>query len=104
MGHYPGPERRRHQMIVTRNTEYHLRDACCVGVRRRDTDTWLCEHPAVGSKLFGVVRPTASGLTALERPEPGARLWFEDQGQNVVTSFVQAVERPHRATVGQYVL
>ena len=34
---YRGPERRRHRVFVTRNTEYHFRDGFCIAVRDRRT-------------------------------------------------------------------
>ena len=34
---FAGPDRRRHRVYVTRNTEYHFRDGFCVAVRDRRT-------------------------------------------------------------------
>jgi hypothetical protein len=44
---YQGSDRRRHRLIVTRNTEYHLKDDLCVAVRDRNTKKWQVGHIAV---------------------------------------------------------
>ena len=41
------PERRRHRVYVTRNTEYHFRDGFCVAVRDRRSGDFLQGHLAV---------------------------------------------------------
>ncbi len=38
---YAGPDRRRHRVYVTKNTEYHFRDGFCVAVRDRRTGDFL---------------------------------------------------------------
>jgi hypothetical protein len=44
---YVGPERRRNQVLVTRNSEYHCRDGACIGVRDRRTRDFVLDHPAL---------------------------------------------------------
>ena len=44
-------ERRKHRLFVTQNTEYHLREETCVGVRDLWSGRWREDHPAVGRRL-----------------------------------------------------
>src|ERR1043165_4406610 len=71
MPNYPGPERRRHRMYVTRNTEYHFRDNLCVGVRDLHTGQWLPSHLALGRKLTGAVRLMQNGTPVPILAAPG---------------------------------
>ncbi len=93
----PTVNRRRHRLFVTRNTEYHLRDDECVGVRDRKSGTWLRDHAALR-------------LRAIELPPHGhdhvfvgRRIQFWGSRADVVTSAVEAVDRPPRESVGAYV-
>jgi hypothetical protein len=101
---YLGPERRRHSMYVTRNTEYHFRDGVCVAVRDRGTGSWLPAHLAVSRRLSGSVRVTANGtwVPAPDGPTPGEALYFGDDGRELITSALASVERPPRDVVRSY--
>ncbi len=102
MSSYTGPNRRRHQLFVTQNTEYHVRDRTCVGVRDLWTGHWREEHPAVGKKLFGALRPGSRGLEALDAPDVDAMLWFENGENDILTSRLTAIARPPKRVVRQY--
>lgn len=104
-GHiYSGPERRRHTMYVTRNTEYHLRDGICVAVRDRKTGQWLGGHSALRRQLSGAVRFFSNGyaLPAATEPEVGDALYFGAGGRELVTSMLSAIERPGRSAWVRY--
>ena len=45
MTQFSGKERRRHRLFVTQNTEYHLREQLCVGVRDLWSGRWRDDHP-----------------------------------------------------------
>src|SRR5215469_12904009 len=53
---YAGPERRRHRVYVTRNTEYHVRDRTCVAVRDRRTGDFMQGHLALERQIEGGLR------------------------------------------------
>jgi hypothetical protein len=90
-------DRRRHRVFYTNNTEYHLRDAECVGVRDRSSGTWLIKHAAL--RLYALAIPeTADGSTWIGQP-----LQFWGQATDVLTSPVVAVGRPGLDEVFGYV-
>ena len=101
---YKGAERRRHQVFVTRNTEYHFRDRLCVAVRDRRSGAWLTDHvalqrPMSGSLLLspnGAIRPT------LGQPRLGEALFFATGGRDIVTSSLLEVGRPDKTVVASY--
>ena len=98
---YLGPERRIHRVFVTRNTEYHVRESTCVAVRAlREGEKLRENHPAVGTKMMGGLRPLNNGaiLPNLGVPAVGDRVCFGD----ILTSRVQRVERPERDVVACY--
>jgi hypothetical protein len=101
---YPGPERRRHRMFVTRNTEYHFRDAVCVAVRDRRSGSWLPSHLALHRRVSGRVRfqPNGVALPVDGEPDVGEALYFCDDGRELVTSLLTSVERPAKALVFSY--
>lgn len=102
MSEYQGPERRRHTLYVTRNTEYHLREKRCVAVRDRFSGEWREEHPAVGKVLFGAVKPGPTGLEPALVPTVDSLLWFENGDNDILTSRLTAVARPERDVVESY--
>jgi len=102
MASYLGPERRRHKVFVTQNTEYHLRDRTCVGVRDLWTGHWRVDHPAVGKRLFGALRPGSEGLEALDHPQVESMLWFENGNNDILTSRLTGISRPAHRTVRNY--
>jgi hypothetical protein len=99
-----GVERRRHQMYVTRNTEYHLRDGVCIAVRDRQSGRWQLTHHALNRNISGAVRFNANGdpYPTLKAPEVGEAMFFAIGGPDVVTSCLTAVERPAKDLVSSY--
>ena len=95
-------ERRRHRALVTRNSEYHLRDGICVAVKERQTGRFCQRHPAIGMRLVLVSAEEGHGDPALP---VGGRAYFLDEGQrNLLTSTVETVVRPAREAVANYVM
>jgi len=94
------PERRHNKVLVTKNTEYHMRDFLCVAVRDRQTRTWKLDHQAVGNKLV-------SGITVMGdvcgihvgQQEVGDKLYFEN---DLLTTPVETVARPGKDAVASY--
>jgi hypothetical protein len=102
---YEGPDRRRHRVYVTRNTEYHLRDGVCVAVRDRETRRFKPGHLAVSLRLQGAVKLSAAGACApcFGDPGPGDAIFFTVQGdRQIVTSRIEAVVRPTKRDVSAY--
>jgi hypothetical protein len=108
---YIGPERRRHCIFITRNSEYHCRDGVCLAVRDGKTGTFVQGHPAVGLKLALGVRFERDGHVALSSSAAslsselllGKQLCFTDEGDlEIVTSVVRAVQRPPREVAELY--
>lgn len=101
---YRGPERRVHQMYVTRNTEYHFRGERCVGVRDRRTGRWLDSHLAMDRRLSGGVRFFENGtaIPSGEAPRVGEALYFEEGGRELITSLLASIERPAKDAVSRY--
>src|SRR3970040_661113 len=93
---YPGPERRRHRLYLTRNTEYHFRDGVCIAVRDRKTGRWLESHLAISRRLTAGVRFTSQGAAApcSAAPAVGEALYFGDDGRELLTTVLCGVERP----------
>lgn len=104
MDGYRGPERRRHRVYVTRNSEYHFRDGCCVAVRDLRTRKFLPSHLAVRRRLSGGVRITQGGtcIPTLGEPQLGEALYFGDDGRELITSALCGVERPEETVVSSY--
>jgi hypothetical protein len=101
---YRGPERRRHRVYVTRNTEYHFRDGFCVAVRDRRTGEFLHGHLALHRRVHGGIRFCEGGGIAAnpDEPRPGESLYFASEGRDLVTSPLEAIERPSKELVGAY--
>ena len=101
---YRGPERRRHRVFVTRNTEYHFRDDICVAVRDRRTGAFLQGHLALKRPVHGGIRFFANGAIAPNpgEPRPGESLYFANDQRDLVTSPLERVERPSKETAGGY--
>lgn len=101
---YQGNERRIHKIFVTRNTEYHIREDQCVGVRDRRTGEWLKAHLALSSRMSGSLRFSRDGgvLPNLEKPKVGESLFFQASGRDLVTSAVLSVQRPPADVVQSY--
>lgn len=101
---YEGRERRRHQLYVTRNTEYHLCDGICIAVRDRQSGSWVSVHGALRQPMRGSLRREAGGALAPSRAAPrvGDALCFVAPGRELVTSALCAIERPEKAIVASY--
>ncbi|MCC6903676.1 MAG: hypothetical protein IT377_32210 [Polyangiaceae bacterium] len=101
---FSGADRRRHRMFVTKNTEYHFRDGVCVAVRDRRSESWLPAHLALQRKLSGRVRFQPNGVAIPDRgpPQVGEALYFGEDGRELVTSLLTAVERPAKVLVTSY--
>jgi hypothetical protein len=105
---YAGPERRRHLVFVTRNSEYHCRDGECVAVRNRRTNAFDPHHAALGRTIAGGILFNAKrGIVTLSNPgEPhiGEQLCFSARrpADDIVTSVLTAVERPPKDVVRGY--
>ena len=97
-------ERRRHKVLVTRNTEYHLRDRLCVAVRDRRSGDFLPGHLALKRELSGGVHrfPNGSLIPREEMPDVGDALYFIADGLDLVTSPLIKVERPKKEVVKTY--
>ena len=98
---YTGPERRIHRVYVTRNTEYHVREGVCVAVKPRHASDWNTEHEAVAMTVEGHVKVGAL-LPMPGPPKIGYRIYFAEDNNDVLTSPVVAIARPHKTTVAQY--
>ena len=92
-------DRRRNKLFVTRNTEYHVRNRECVGVRDRSTGHWLGSHPALRSYLLGGMNKKAR---VAHLPLQGARLVFSTKTKDILTSPLLDVERPEKASIERY--
>jgi hypothetical protein len=105
---YGGSERRRRFVYVTRNTEYHTQDGLCVAVRDKRSGAWLEEHSAVTLRIEGGVRTMANGcvLPTMEGPTVGDPMYFvlgrEEDDWQLVTSRIEAIERPERGDLQIY--
>jgi hypothetical protein len=91
-------------MYVTRNTEYHFRDAVCIAVRDRRSGTWMPSHLALLRRLGGTVRlhPNGVAIPSNDEPRIGDALYFDDEGRDLVTSALCAVDRPAKLLVEAY--
>jgi hypothetical protein len=101
---FGGKDRRRHKVFLTRNTEYHFRDALCVAVRDRRTGEWLPGHLALRRQLFGSIRFFMNGALLPNPGEPkiGEALFFCDGGRELIPSPLECVERPPKELVSEY--
>src|ERR1700723_1847103 len=101
---FPGPDRRRHRVYVTRNTEYHFRDGFCLAVRDRRTGDFLQGHLALQRRVHGGLKFFPDGGIAPNAGEPrrGESLYFAAEGRDLVTSALEGVERPAKEVVGAY--
>lgn len=99
-----GPDRRRHRVYVTRNTEYHFRDGFCVAVRDRRSGDFLPGHLAIRRRLHGGLKFYVNGAIVPNPgdPTPGEALYFAAEGRDLVTSPLERVDRPAKAMVEAY--
>ncbi len=99
---YRGHERRKNRLFVTQNTEYHVNEQTCVGVRDLWSGQWRSDHPAVGRRLFGAVIPGPNGLEPLDEPSVNCMLWFENGENDILTSRLTAITRPSKRITTRY--
>jgi hypothetical protein len=102
---FSGPDRRRHRVYVTKNTEYHFRDGFCVAVRDRRTGDFLQGHLALRRRIHGGLKFYLNGAIVPNPGEPkvGEALYFATDGRDLVTSPLEGVERPSKELVQAYV-
>jgi hypothetical protein len=106
-GGYGGPDRRRHKVYVTHNTEYHTRDGICLCVRDRTTGQWIEGHKAIGHRMAGALHTprTPQEFPFRAVPEPGDQVVFDNgRKHHVITSELERVTRPPRELVAMYPL
>jgi hypothetical protein len=106
---YEGVERRRHKLVMTRNTEYHLRDDVCVAVRDRSTKRWCEGHLAVSRRVEGGVRFFDNGavVPSLDPLAVGDAMFFTyhtDRGdeRQLITSRIESIARTPKRDVLAY--
>jgi hypothetical protein len=111
---FPGVERRRHTVLVTRNTEYHCRDGRCLAVRDRHTGQISTRHGAVGLRMTGGIRyARGGGIDEVSPPEDlriGEQLCFSSFSEHdeaeakyeVVTSPLVTILRPPKEVLALY--
>jgi hypothetical protein len=101
---FAGPDRRRHRIYVTRNTEYHFRDGFCVAVRDRRTGDFLQGHLALRRRIHGGLKFYLNGAIIPNAGEPqvGEALYFASDGRDLVTSPLEAIERPSKELTAAY--
>ena len=101
-----GKERRRRFVYVTKNREYHVFDAICVGVRDRRSGRWVEEHGAIRRRVEGGVRIFESGaaVPTLRNPEVGAPMFFHvsEEDGDIITSCIQDIARPKLEDLAKY--
>jgi hypothetical protein len=103
---FAGPDRRRHRVYVTKNTEYHFRDGFCVAVRDRRTGDFLQGHLALRRRIHGGLKFFLNGAIIPNPGEPqvGEALYFASDGRDLVTSPLEAVERPSKELTAAYTI
>jgi hypothetical protein len=101
---FSGHDRRRHRVYVTKNTEYHFKDGFCVAVRDRRTGDFLHGHLALRRRVHGGLKFYLNGAIVPNAGEPavGEALYFATDGRDLVTSPLEAVERPTKEVVEAY--
>jgi hypothetical protein len=97
-------DRRRHKMFVTRNSEYHMRDDICVGVRNTREDRWLDRSRLLSARLMGAVDSFSTlSSSACTEPAIGKYLLFIcENGELIVTTRLEAIDRPPMDAVQYY--
>ena len=93
---YKGPERRKHNIFVTENSEYHMRGKRCIGVRHRDSGSWDQDHAVLGTDLIASI---GKGINFKTPPTIGERLCFSG---DILTSQVIGSRRPSVDTASHY--
>ena len=81
-----------YRVYLTRNSEYHIRDYVCVGVRDRRSGCWREDHPTLRRPLAGTFADTTGRMRSLSPPSIGESLQFEVNGTPLFTSAVLSIE------------
>jgi hypothetical protein len=99
-------EKRRHKMYVTRNTEYHVKDDVCVGIRNVRNGDWILQSKVLGAKLIAALSAlpqTAKRVSEFIRPKEGDNLVFLSMtGEDIVTTKIREVSRPPKHVIQYY--
>jgi len=99
-------ERRRHKVYITQNTEYHLRNDTCVGIKSCRDGSWIRDNKVLMARLVGAV--DSVGELAEHRcgmPEVGKYLLFlSDEGELIVTTKLENIDRPFKDAVINYIM
>ena len=101
-------ERRRRFVYVTRNSEYHVFDDVCVGVRDKYSGQWCNDHGAIRNQLEGGARVLSNGavVPTLRAPTVGDPIYFSmahsHEDDQIITSRLLSVARPRRADLTRY--
>jgi len=98
-------ERRRHKMFVTKNTEYHMKDDICVGIRKLKNGLWINNGKALKAKLVGSIKSLDEIILAQgSEPHVGEPLLFiNEDGEDIVTTTLSEIKRPPKEAVNNYV-
>lgn len=99
-------ERRRHKVYITKNTEYHLRNDTCVGIKSCRDGSWIRDGKILMAKLVGAVERVAELAEHLVGiPEVGKYLLFvSDEGEFIVTTKLENIDRPPKEAVSNYIV
>jgi hypothetical protein len=98
-------DRRLHRMFVTENSEYHLKENVCVGIRSLRSGKWITRAKALKARLIGGISSMIEvKLAAPSFPKVGESLLFmTDDGEDVVTTRIKDIRRPPREALNFYV-
>lgn len=92
-------------MFVTKNTEYHMKDNICVGIRKLKNGLWIKNGKAIKARLIGSIRSVDDIIMAKgTEPAVGEPLLFiNDDGEDIVTTTLSEIKRPPKEAVNNYV-
>lgn len=103
MEEYNGPERRIHKVFITRNSAYYLKSGICKAVKDLKSNTWLENHKTINCKVIGGLRFQGGGvIPKVGLPELGECIYFDCEGDDIVTSPVNDVQRPPKEVVKKF--
>lgn len=81
-----------YRVFLTRQTEYHVRNHVCFGVRDRRTGQWIETHWALNQRLAAAFPDARGKMCSVSTPLIGEPLWFAMAGGLHHTSPVLGVE------------
>lgn len=82
-----------YHVVITRNTEYHLKHGWCIAVVSRERSQVRANHPIVGRKLRGCVI-SKQNWHLVEEPVVGGILWFVEGSRDFLSSTIEAIQVP----------